>query len=197
MARTRRGTSSSGRSLAAVAAGMALVTLVAFGSALPKTFVNFDDNVYVTENPHVRAGLGTDGVAWAFTTTTASNWHPVTWLSHMADVQLFGLDAARHHLVNLLLHAANVALLFLLLATMTGAVWRSAFAAALFALHPLHVESFAWVAAVRRRSARRRCASSPSTSPSSDATAAEAAVRSFPPLGSLMSIRASAICACG
>jgi tetratricopeptide (TPR) repeat protein len=117
-----------------------------FVSAAPKSFINYDDDVYVTNNPHVRAGLHEDGVAWAFTTTTASNWHPVTWLSHMLDVQLFGLDAGKHHLVSLLLHAANTALLFLLLAQMTGAVWRSAFAAALFALHPLHVESFAWIA---------------------------------------------------
>jgi Flp pilus assembly protein TadD len=132
--------------LAGVAAAVALATLVTFGSVLPKTFVNYDDNVYVTDNPHVRAGVGAAGVRWAFTTTTASNWHPVTWLSHMLDVQMFGLDAGKHHAVNLVLHAVNTALVFLLFATMTGAVWRSAFVAALFALHPLHVESFAWVA---------------------------------------------------
>ena len=130
----------------AIAAALFLMTLAVFWSVLPSSFIKYDDDLYVTKNVHVTEGLDARGVAWAFSTFTAANWHPVTWLSHMLDVQLFGLDAAKHHLVSLLLHAANVTLLFLLLATMTGALWRSAFTAALFALHPLHVESFAWVA---------------------------------------------------
>src|SRR5260221_2005708 len=134
-----------GGMLAAIAAALVVATLATFSSALPRTFVNYDDDVYVTDNTHVREGLDAAGIAWAFTTLKGSNWHPLTWLSHMLDVQLFGLDAGKHHLVSLLLHAANAAILFLVLAGMTRAVWRSALAAALFALHPLHVESFAWV----------------------------------------------------
>jgi tetratricopeptide (TPR) repeat protein len=109
-------------------------------------FVYFDDNRYLSGNPVVRAGLTWDGVAWAFSTFHVSNWHPLTWLSHMLDVELFGLDAGAHHLVNAALHAVNAGLLLLVLARMTGATWRSAFVAALFAVHPLHVESVAWVA---------------------------------------------------
>jgi Flp pilus assembly protein TadD len=109
-------------------------------------FVNFDDDLYVTANPRVQAGLTVDGIVWAFTTTHASNWHPLTWLSHMVDCHLFGLNPGAHHFTNLLLHVANTLLLFLVLHSMTHAVWKSAFVAALFALHPLHVESVAWVA---------------------------------------------------
>jgi tetratricopeptide (TPR) repeat protein len=109
-------------------------------------FVNYDDGKYILENPHVRTGLTREGIIWAFTSTYASNWHTLTWLSHMLDVQLFGLNPGPHHLVNVLIHAATTVLLFLLLLRMTGAYWRSAFVAALFALHPLHVESVAWVA---------------------------------------------------
>lgn len=109
-------------------------------------FILFDDPRYVTENPDVLRGLGWDGVAWAFQTFHAANWHPITWLSHMADVTLFGPVPGSHHLVNVLLHAANAILLFLLLARATGADGRSAFVAALFALHPTHVESVAWIA---------------------------------------------------
>jgi len=109
-------------------------------------FVNFDDGRYVYQNPHVRAGLTWDGVRWAFTAFDASNWHPLTWLSHMLDVQLFGVEPGWHHLVNVLLHAVDTVLLFLLLETATGKAWRSAAVAALFAVHPLHVESVAWIA---------------------------------------------------
>ncbi len=105
-----------------------------------------DDGTYVLENPRVRAGLNTASAAWAFTTFHGSNWHPLTWLSHMLDVQLFGLRAGGHHASSLLLHAAAAALLFLALESLTGARWRSALAAALFAVHPLRVESVAWVA---------------------------------------------------
>ncbi len=108
-------------------------------------FVNYDDLDYVAQNPRVQAGLTWEGVAWAFRTGTVGNWHPVTWLSHMLDCQIFGLKAGWHHLVNLLLHLVNTTLLFLLWRRMTGALWRSAFVAAVFALHPLHVESVAWV----------------------------------------------------
>jgi len=109
-------------------------------------FVFFDDNQYVTNNYTVQAGLTKAGLIWAFTTFHAANWHPLTWLSHMLDCQLFGLNAGMHHLTNLWFHLANTLLLFWVFARMTGAIWRSAFVAALFALHPLHVESVAWVA---------------------------------------------------
>ena len=109
-------------------------------------FVNYDDVDYVVENANVRAGLTLDGVKWAFTTGHAGNWHPLTWLSHMTDVQLFGMNAGAHHAVNVFFHVANALLLFLLLERMTHALWASAMVAALFAWHPLHVESVAWVA---------------------------------------------------
>ncbi len=110
-------------------------------------FVSFDDPDYITSNPHVRRGLSGDGLAWAFRFTLhANNWHPLTWLSHMLDCELFGLDAGRHHLVSVFLHALNAVLLLVALNFMTRAPWPSAFVAALFALHPLRVESVAWVA---------------------------------------------------
>jgi tetratricopeptide (TPR) repeat protein len=110
-------------------------------------FVEFDDPGYVRDNPHVALGLTRECVRWAFTSAGYQyNWHPLTWLSHALDVELSGLDAGRHHLVNALLHAANAALLFLALFALTGRDWPSALAAALFALHPLRVESVAWVA---------------------------------------------------
>ena len=120
-------------------------TLWAYQELPRHAFVNFDDFEYVADNPRVRAGISIEGLVWAFTTTHAGNWHPLTWLSHMLDVQLFGLHPGMHHLVNLLLHMANSVLFFLLLRKMTGALWRSAICAALFALHPLHVESVAWI----------------------------------------------------
>ena len=100
----------------------------------------------MTENPYVRSGLNANSLAWAFQTSTAGNWHPVTWISHFLDVQFFGVEPGLHHLTNILLHSANVALLFLLLRKMTGAVWRSALVAAFFGWHPAHVESVAWIA---------------------------------------------------
>jgi protein O-mannosyl-transferase len=108
-------------------------------------FVALDDPAYVTGNVQVQAGLTLKGVAWAFSTSHSANWHPLTWLSHMLDAQVFGPGPAGPHIVNLLFHVANTLLLFGLLRRLTGAVWRSAFVAALFALHPLHVESVAWV----------------------------------------------------
>ncbi|MGE5799469.1 MAG: glycosyltransferase family 39 protein, partial [Syntrophaceae bacterium] len=125
---------------------LALVTLAVFWQVRDHEFINLDDEQYVTQNPHVRAGLKAGGLAWAFTTTHASNWHPLTWLSHMLDSQLFGMNPAGHHLVNLLFHVANTLLLFLVLNRMTQALWQSAAVAFLFALHPLHVESVAMVA---------------------------------------------------
>ena len=124
---------------------LAAVTLAAFWPVAKCDFIDFDDPEYVTENEQVARGLSWNGVLWAFQTGHAANWHPLTWLSHMLDVQLFGLNPMGHHLTNLVFHIANTLLLFLVLKRMTGALWRSAFVAGLFALHPLHVESVAWV----------------------------------------------------
>ncbi|MHC4571781.1 MAG: tetratricopeptide repeat protein [Planctomycetota bacterium] len=123
-----------------------LATFAAYWPVLKCEFVKYDDDKYVTDNHQVKSGLSWQGVRWAFTTGHASNWHPVTWLSHMADCKLFGLQAGAHHLTNLLLHIANTLLLFSVLKRMTGALWPSAFVAAVFGLHPLHIESVAWVA---------------------------------------------------
>ena len=128
--------------------GIVLFLLVAgvFMPAVTHSFITYDDPTYVTENPHVTTGITWTSFVWAFRSTEASNWHPVTWLSHMVDCQLFGLRPWGHHLTSVLLHAANSALLFEILVLMTGALWRSLFVAALFGLHPLHVESVAWIA---------------------------------------------------
>src|SRR5262245_28700251 len=123
-----------------------VLTLVAYGPVCGNDFVNYDDPAYVTGNPQVQAGLTPQSIAWAFTTTHSGNWHPLTWLSLQLDHQLYGLRPWGYHLTNLRLHTANVVLLFLALRRMTGAVGRSALVAALFAVHPLHVESVAWVA---------------------------------------------------
>ena len=133
---------------AVVLAGLflAALTVVTFYQVKDHDFVNFDDNLYVTGNNRVQAGLTWENIRWAFTTTDANNWHPLTWLSHMLDCQLSGLNPMGPHMNNLLLHLGNAILLFLLLNHMTGALWRPFFVAALFALHPLHVESVAWVA---------------------------------------------------
>lgn len=125
---------------------LALVTAVIYWQVKNFAFVSYDDPAYIPNNPHVRIGLTLKGISWAFTTFYESNWHPLTWLSHMMDVELFGLMPAGHHLVNVFIHMANTILLFLILKRMTSAVWQSAFVAALFALHPLHVESVAWIA---------------------------------------------------
>jgi protein O-mannosyl-transferase len=128
-----------------LAAGLAAAVAVVYGQVSSFGFVNVDDQVYVTENPHVLRGITAQGLGWALG-FHASNWHPLTWLSHMLDVELFGLRAGGHHLASALLHLANTLLLFHLLRTATGATGRSAMAAALFGVHPLHVESVAWVA---------------------------------------------------
>jgi tetratricopeptide (TPR) repeat protein len=125
---------------------LVLSTLLIYFQVSTFEFVNFDTANYVYENRHVKAGLTAKGIKWAFTTISFSNWHPLTWLSHMLDVQLYGLHPGRHHMTNALLHVVNTLLLFFVLRRMTGALWQSGFVAALFALHPLHVESVAWVA---------------------------------------------------
>jgi len=124
---------------------IAVSILLVYGGSATFDFVSFDDPVYVRENPHVAGGLSGRGIVWAMTSVHASNWHPLTWISHMADMELFGMDPGRHHLVNVLFHLAASVLLFLVLDRMTGALYPSAFTAALFALHPLHVESVAWI----------------------------------------------------
>ena len=123
-----------------------LLVAAAFYNAIPNDFVNYDDPLYVTENVLVKQGLTREGIAWAFCGTTAGNWQPLTLLSHMLDVQCYGLRPWGHHLTNVLLHAINTFLVFLVFNRMTGAIGRSFFVAALFGLHPLHVESVAWVA---------------------------------------------------
>jgi protein O-mannosyl-transferase len=125
---------------------LTLVTFMAFWQVQNNEFINLDDNVYVTENPYVQQGLTFRGLFWAFTKVHVGHWHPMTWLSHMLDYNLYGLNPSGHHITNLLFHIANTLLLFLLLYRMTTLTWRSAFVAALFGLHPLHVESVAWVA---------------------------------------------------
>ncbi len=126
--------------------GLVLLTAAALGRLCGNDFVNYDDPLYVTDNPHVRDGLSGQNIAWAFTSTEALNWHPLTWISLQLDAQIYGTRAWGYHLTNLLLHAANTVVLFLALRRLTGALWRPALAAALFALHPLHVESVAWIA---------------------------------------------------
>jgi protein O-mannosyl-transferase len=134
-------------SVLAACALLLLAVFVVFGqTAANREFINFDDDQYIYNNQHVMAGLTSEGAAWAFTAFYASNWHPLTWLSHMLDCQLYGLKPAGHHLTNVLLHAAAAILLFLSLRRMTGALWPSAWVAAVFAIHPLRVESVAWAA---------------------------------------------------
>src|SRR6266481_3295029 len=128
-----------------VCLGLVAVIWAVFGQTLSHDFVNFDDHVYVYENPLVIRGLSTEGIIGAFTHTHARNWHPLTTLSHMLDCQLYGLNAGGHHLTNVLLHSIAALLLFHMLRQMTGALWKSTIVAALFAVHPLHVESVAWI----------------------------------------------------
>ena len=122
------------------------LTLGVFMQTCNHQFINLDDPLYVTNNPYVKGGITGKNIVWAFTTTAASNWHPLTWLSHMLDVEIFGFNPRGHHLTNVFIHTASTLLLFWLLVQITTAPWQSLFVAALFALHPLHVESVAWVA---------------------------------------------------
>jgi hypothetical protein len=132
--------------VAAICLVLAAITFAVFGQTLRYDFVEVDDNEYVYENPMVSQGLTLKGIIWAFTHVHSYNWHPLTWISHMLDCQLYGLHPGGHHLTNVLLHTATVIVLFLVLRQMTGAFWRSAFVAAVFAIHPLRAESVAWVA---------------------------------------------------
>jgi protein O-mannosyl-transferase len=125
---------------------LALLTALIYWQVKNFDFVSYDDLAFIPNNPHVRTGLTLRGIQWAFTTFYEGYWHPLTWLSHMAAVELFGLKPGGHHLINVVIHIATTVLLFLVLKKMTRAIWQSAFVAALFALHPLHVESVAWVA---------------------------------------------------
>jgi tetratricopeptide (TPR) repeat protein len=129
-----------------ICAVLAGLTFAVFAQTLRHDFVNYDDDLYVYQNPIVRRGLTLHGAAWAFAHGYSSNWHPVTWLSHMLDCQIYGLHPAGHHFTSVLLHIANVLALFLLLRRLTSRMWPSAFVAAVFAVHPLRVESVAWVA---------------------------------------------------
>jgi tetratricopeptide (TPR) repeat protein len=125
---------------------LALTTLAVYNSLVHHAFINLDDNDYVTNNKHVQAGLTAATLRWALTTYDAENWHPLTWFSHALDWQLYGKNAGGHHYTSVLFHATNAVLLFLLLQSATGFTWRSLMVAALFALHPVNVESVAWVA---------------------------------------------------
>ena len=130
----------------AVCLVLAAITFAVFGQTAGFEFVNYDDNSYVYENPVVARGLTLKGAVWALTYGEIGHWHPLTWLTHMADCQVYGLWAGGHHLTNVALHAVAAVLLFLALREMTGSLWRSAFVAAVFAIHPLRVESVAWIA---------------------------------------------------
>ena len=125
---------------------MVISTLAVYWQVQDHEFVNYDDDVYITENGHVHVGLTGESIVWAFTTSYASNWHPMTWLSHMLDYELYGDRPKGHFLTNVLLHITNALLLFMVLFRLTGAIWQSAFVAVLFALHPLNVGSVAWAA---------------------------------------------------
>ncbi len=124
---------------------LALVTLCLYLPTRRFDFVGYDDPVYITRNPWVQSGINSESLKWAFTSGYASNWHPVTWLSHMLDWEIYGPRPGGPHLTNVLLHTANVLLLFTWLSRLTGAQWRSAFLAAVFGWHPLRVESVAWI----------------------------------------------------
>jgi tetratricopeptide (TPR) repeat protein len=124
---------------------LAVITVCAYWPTFSNGFLNYDDNGYVTQNTHLQPGITLKNISWAFHSTIMANWHPLTWISHMADVQFFGLHPAGHHASSLILHAVNVVLLFFLLRAATGFLWRSFFVAALFALHPLNVECVAWI----------------------------------------------------
>src|SRR5437763_10122590 len=122
------------------------ITWAVFGQTFHHQFINYDDPLYVLDNAHVLAGMTWRGIAWAFTHVHSQNWHPLTTISHMLDCQLFGVNPGAHHLVNVFFHSIAAVLLFILLQQMTNSIWASAFVAAVFAIHPLRVESVAWIA---------------------------------------------------
>lgn len=125
---------------------LAVLTVAVYSQVAGHGFINMDDAMYVTDNPHVRQGITAQGLSWAFGFADRAYWHPVTWLSHMLDCELFGLEAGMHHLMNVFFHIVNAIILFLALNVMTGTLWRSAFVAGLFAMHPVNVDSVAWIA---------------------------------------------------
>jgi len=131
-----------------ISLGLVVLVLITFWPVKDFEFTNFDDKIYITDNRNVRSGINKESVIWAFNFDDKHKtyWHPLSWLSHMLDVQLYGLNSGHHHMTNVIFHILNAVLLFLVLHRMTGAVWRPAFAAALFAVHPLNVESVAWIA---------------------------------------------------
>src|ERR1700730_881061 len=139
----------SNKQIFAVAALLFLLTGLVYAGTLKNAFINYDDPAYVTKNLHVQQGLTAGNLRWAFAATSEANWHPLTWLSHMADVSLFDGNAAGHHLTSVLFHALNATLLFCLLYRGTGFLGRSAWVAALFAVHPLNVETVAWIAELK------------------------------------------------
>jgi tetratricopeptide (TPR) repeat protein len=128
-----------------IGAILVAISLGLYAQTLGFPFVNWDDPLYVTQNQRVQAGLSKEGIEWAFSETNLINWHPLTWVSHMLDCQLYGLDPGGHHATNVILHALNTLLIFVLFTSLTHAPWRSAAVALLFSIHPLHVESVAWV----------------------------------------------------
>ncbi|MCG6980580.1 MAG: hypothetical protein LJE88_04160, partial [Deltaproteobacteria bacterium] len=123
---------------------LSLLTLAVYWQVGDHKFINLDDTQYITKNQHVQQGLASESITWAFSITDISYWHPLTWLSLMLDYELYGTNPRGYHLTNVALHILNVLFLFLILKWLTGSLWRSAFVAALFALHPLNVESVAW-----------------------------------------------------
>src|SRR5208337_4445985 len=125
---------------------LALATLALYNPVTRAPFLNYDDPIYITDNPQVRTGLNWNTMIWSFRTPQALDWHPITWLSYLLDSQMFGMNPAGYHITNVLLHASNAVLLFLILESATGFAWRSLAVAALFALHPINVESVAWIA---------------------------------------------------
>ena len=129
-----------------IIAAIVAMTVLSYAPIVHNGFVNYDDNQYVFNNPNVKGGITQRSIIWAFTNLNISYWHPLTWLSHMLDCEIYGLRPLGHHITSILIHIINSVLLFLLLSKMTGTVWRSGFVAAAFALHPVHVESVAWVA---------------------------------------------------
>ena len=133
-------------SILLVCLALIVMTLAVYLQVRNFEFTQFDDDTYITENVHVTQGLTGKNILWALSSVEASNWHPVTWVSHMADVQVYGMTPGGHHLTNVMIHTASTLLLFFLLFRITGSLWQSSFVAALFAIHPLHVESVAWVA---------------------------------------------------
>src|SRR4051812_6359195 len=147
---TETASASGGRALALrrlwISVALAVLVLLAYWPIWFNAIIFCDDPLYVRDNAHVAAGVTANGVAWAFRTMWAANWHPLTWLSLMVDEQLWGPSLRAHHVMNVLLHTATSILLFLVLTKATGRIWLSAFVAAIFAVHPLHVESVAWAA---------------------------------------------------